>query len=72
VELYPKIAVQEFREVQRIHFPQLNGIGQEYMKSLREEFWIVQGKRRQNRELQRDCTLFLLGVCIMDYIVLSL
>ena len=72
VELYPKIAIQEFREVQRIHFPQLDGIGQEYMKSLREEFWIEQGKGRQNRELQRDCTLFLVGVCILDYIVLSL
>ena len=72
VELYPKIARSEFRQVQRIHFPQLDGVGQEYMKSLREEFWILQGKGRQNRELQRDCTLFLVGVCFLDYIVLSL
>jgi hypothetical protein len=72
VELYPKIAIHEFREVQAIHFPQLDGIGQEYLKSFREDLWVVQGIGRQNRELQRDCALFLLGVCCLDLIVLSL
>ena len=72
VELHPKIALKEFREVQGIHFPQLDSIGQEYLSSFREELWVQQGRGRQNRELLRDCALFFVGVCLLDFAVLSL
>jgi hypothetical protein len=72
VELHPKIALNEFREVQGIHFPQLDRIGQECLSSFRDELWVQQGKGRQNRELQRDCAIFFVAVCLLDFIVLSL
>jgi Ca2+-binding EF-hand superfamily protein len=72
VELHPKIALDEFRQVQEIHFPQLNRVGSEFLLGLREELLVHQGQGRQNRELQRDCAIFFTVVCILDYIILSL
>jgi hypothetical protein len=72
VELHPKISLTEFREVQGIHFPQLDRIGQECLTSFRDELWVQQGKGRQNQELQRDCALFFVALCLLDFIVLSL
>jgi hypothetical protein len=72
VELHPKIALDEFREVQEIHFPQLNRVGSEFLSGLRDELLVHQGKGRQNRELQRDCAIFFTVVCILDYIILFL
>jgi hypothetical protein len=34
--------------------------------------WVAQGKGRQNRELLRDCTLFMTAVCTVDYIIMIL
>ena len=66
VELEPKISYQEFRDVQVKHFPQLDKMGEEIVMSFKEDLWVMQGKRRQNAELRRDCFLFLAGVCLVD------
>lgn len=72
VELNPKISFSEFLEVQQVHFTHLDRIGAEYLKSFREDLWVAQGKGRQNRELQRDCGIFLAVVCLIDYVVIAL
>jgi hypothetical protein len=72
VELHPKIAVSEFRQVQTVHFPHLDRVGPEYLHSFREDLLLHQGKGRQNRELLRDCALFFTAVCAIDFIVLLL
>jgi len=69
VELPPKIALEEFREVQREHFPHLDRVGVEFCRAFREDLWVVQGKARQRRDLMRDCSLFLAVVCTMDYAI---
>lgn len=69
VELPPKIALAEFQEVQREHFPHLDRVGVEFCRAFREDCWIVQGKARQRRDLIRDCSLFLAVVCTMDYAI---
>ncbi|KAL7507376.1 hypothetical protein ACHAXN_004563 [Cyclotella atomus] len=66
VELEPKISYQEFRDVQKKHFPQLDSIGEEIMMSFKEDLWVLQGKGRQNAELRRDCFLFLAAVSLID------
>lgn len=66
VELQPKISYAEFREVQAKHFPHLDKIGEEILMSFKEDLWVLQGKGRQNKELRRDCALFLLGVSLVD------
>jgi hypothetical protein len=72
VELNPKISFSEFLEVQQVHFTHLDRIGAEYLKSFREDLWVAQGKGRQNRELQRDCGIFLSVVCLIDFVVIAL
>ena len=72
VELAPKISLEEFREVQKVHFTHLDRMGEEIMKSFREDLWVHQGKGRQNRELIRDCAAFLAVVSLFDFIILSL
>jgi hypothetical protein len=72
VELNPKISFSEFLEVQQVHFTHLDRIGAEYLKSFREDLWVAQGKGRQNRELQRDCGIFLAVVCLIDFVVIAL
>ncbi|KAL3802252.1 hypothetical protein HJC23_001796 [Cyclotella cryptica] len=67
VELEPKISYQEFRDVQVKHFPQLDKLGEEIVVSFKEDLWVLQGKRRQNAELRRDCFLFLAGVSLVDF-----
>ena len=66
VELEPKISYSEFREVQKKSFPHLDKIGEEIITSFKEDLWLVQGTKRQNKELKRDFMLFLLGVSIVD------
>ena len=66
VELEPKISYDEFREVQRKHFPQLDNMGGEIVMSFKEDLWVLQGKGRQNAELRRDCFLFLTAVSLID------
>ena len=72
VELHPKISLPEFREVQSIHFTHLDRVAEEFLKSYREDLWVVQGKGRQNSELQRDCAIFLTVVSVIDFIIVSL
>ena len=67
VELLPKISYPEFRKEQARHFPHLDKIGEEVAMSFKEDLWVLQGKRRQNRELRRDSMLFLLGVSLVDF-----
>ena len=66
VELEPKISYDEFRDVQRKHFPQLDAMGEEIIVSFKEDLWVAQGKMRQNAELRRDCFLFLAMVSLID------
>jgi hypothetical protein len=49
VELHPKIALNEFREVQGIHFQQLDRIGQECLSSFREDLWIQYTEGKDDR-----------------------
>jgi hypothetical protein len=72
VELEPKISLAEFQEVQQEHFTHLDRVGQELIKSFRENLLVDQGKGRQSSELKRDCMLFLTAVSIVDFIILSL
>eukprot|EP00529_Nitzschia_sp_RCC80_P041622 CAMPEP_0113482514 /NCGR_PEP_ID=MMETSP0014_2-20120614/22958_1 /TAXON_ID=2857 /ORGANISM="Nitzschia sp." /LENGTH=475 /DNA_ID=CAMNT_0000376033 /DNA_START=380 /DNA_END=1803 /DNA_ORIENTATION=+ /assembly_acc=CAM_ASM_000159 len=46
VELSPKISLDEFREVQQVHFQHLDQIGLSMVKSFREDLWVDQGKGR--------------------------
>ena len=66
VELEPKISYAEFRKEQERHFPHLDKIGEEIAFSFKEDLWVLQGKGRQNKELKRDCFLFLLTVSLID------
>lgn len=67
VELLPKISYPEFRKEQARHFQHLDKIGEEIAMSFKEDLWVLQGKRRQNKELRRDSLLFLLGVSLIDF-----
>ena len=69
VELPPKISLEEFREVQKEHFTHLDRVSAEYMKSYREDLWCLQGNGRQNRELYRDCAIFMSVVCATDIVI---
>ena len=66
VELEPKISYAEFREVQKKTFPHLDRIGEEIVTSFKEDLWLLQGTKRQNKELKKDGLLFLLGISIVD------
>lgn len=66
VELLPKISYSEFRKEQARHFPHLDKIGEEIAVSFKEDLWVLQGKKRQNKELRRDSLLFLMGVSLVD------
>ena len=72
VELSPKISESEFRMVQEIHLTHLNRIGVEILTSFREDLWVLQGKRRERKELAWHSFLFLAGVSVVDYIILML
>lgn len=72
VELQPKISLAEFQEVQKEHFTHLDRVGEELVKSFRENILVDQGKGRQNSELKRDCLMFLTVVSVIDFIILSL
>lgn len=72
VELVPKISYAEFREEQAHHFPHLDKIGEEVAFSFKEDIWVLQGNGRQNKELKRDCALFLLGVSLIDFAIIML
>ncbi|GAX28425.1 hypothetical protein FisN_4Hh384 [Fistulifera solaris] len=72
VELKPKISLEEFREVQQIHFAHLDRVAQEFLKSYREDILIKQGKGRQRSEFYRESALFLTVVAIADFIITSL
>lgn len=72
VELQPKISLEEFKEVQKEHFTHLDRVGQELIKSFRENLLVDQGKGRQNAELKRDCLAFLAVVSVVDWIIVSL
>ena len=66
VELNPKISLEEFREVQQIHFTHLDRVGQELLKSFHEELWIDQGRKRERKETVRQSAAFLIGVSLVD------
>merc|ERR1711957_934308 len=70
VELYPKITFHEFRQVQEEHFPHLDRMPMELCQCLKEEVWVAQGKGRQNRELKREVTGFLVLVAVLDALVI--
>jgi len=72
VELQPKISLPQFREVQSIHFPQLDRVASELLESFRDDLLVYQGKGRQRKELLFDCTLFFTGLCVLDFVILSL
>jgi hypothetical protein len=67
VELEPKISYPEFRQVQKKQFPHLDRIGEEIITSFKEDLWLMQGSKRQNKELKRDGLLFLLAISVVDY-----
>ncbi|KAL7495122.1 hypothetical protein ACHAWT_009251 [Skeletonema menzelii] len=66
VELEPKISYPEFRQVQKKQFPHLDKIGEEIITSFKEDLWLLQGSKRQNKELRRDGLLFLLAISVVD------
>ena len=66
VELHHKISYPEFRKEQARHFPHLDKIGEEIAMSFKEDLWVMQGKRRQNRELRQHGVLFLFGISLVD------
>jgi hypothetical protein len=72
VELSPKISEAEFREVQEIHFKHINRLGSEVVTSFREDLWVLQGKRRERKDLVRNSFLFLAAVSAVDYVIVML
>lgn len=72
VELEPKISYPEFRNEQEQHFQHLDKIGEEIVMSFKEDLWVLQGKGRQNKELKRDCFLFLSAVSLVDVGIIML
>jgi hypothetical protein len=66
VELSPKISLPEFREVQLEHFPHLNRVSEEILKSFRDDLLVQQGQGRQRTELYWNSTYFMIVVCIID------
>ncbi len=72
VELSPKISESEFREVQSLHFKHMDKFGSEILSSFREDLWVLQGKRRERKDLIRNSFLFLAGVSLVDYAILCL
>jgi len=69
VELAPKISLLEFREVQTIHFTQLDTVGEELIKSFREHLHVDQGKGRQRKELYQQGAAFFTAVLIVDMVI---
>ncbi len=69
VELDPKITHEEFRVIQKKHFPHADRIGEELCTSLKEDLWVHQGKGRQNQELKREVAGFLFVVTFIDYFI---
>ena len=66
VELDPKIAYDEFRDVQKDNFPHLDRIAQELCIGFKEEVWILQGKGRQDAETRKEALAFLGVVSLID------
>jgi len=66
VELDPKISYDEFKIIQEEHFPHLDKASRELCTSLKEDIWVHQGKGRQNLELKREITGFLILVGLID------
>lgn len=66
VELHPKISLKEFAEAQREHFGHLDRVAEDIVSSFREDLLVDQGKGRQNKQLRRDCALFLIVVSLID------
>ena len=69
VELAPKISLPEFREVQCIHFTHLDRVGEEYIKSFRDDLHVSQGRGRQRNELYQQAGAFFTAVTIIDIII---
>jgi len=69
VELDPKISYEEFLSVQEEHFAHLDRAPQELCMSLKEELWVHQGQRRQNKELRKEMMGFLFVVSLIDIVV---
>mmetsp|Transcript_20945 Transcript_20945/g.51948 ORF Transcript_20945/g.51948 Transcript_20945/m.51948 type:complete len:528 (+) Transcript_20945:150-1733(+) len=72
VELSPKISEAEFREVQCLHFKHADKFGSEILGSFREDLWVLQGRRRERKDLYKNSFLFLAGVSAVDYAILCL
>lgn len=70
VELDPKISYPEFREVQIEHYPHLDKVSDEICQSFKEELWVHQGKGRQNEELKREISMFLVVVGLIDIAII--
>ena len=66
VELNPKISLEEFREVQAMHFTHLDRVGEEIVKSFHEGLWIDQGRLRERMSVLRQSAAFMLVVCAID------
>jgi hypothetical protein len=69
VELEPKVSLAEFREVQQEHFTHLDRVGEEMVKSFREDLWVIQGKKREGVELRRNVAYFMATICTIDVII---
>ena len=65
VELTPKISLLEFREVQQEHFPHLDRISEEMMKSFRDDLLVEQGKCRQSGTEVQWNTLYFMGAGVV-------
>ena len=72
VELSPKISYSEFRVEQERHFSHLDRIGQEFMGSFREDVLVLQGGKRQNKQLRREVFWFFGIVTVADLGILAL
>lgn len=69
---HPKISYDEFKEVQNEHFRHLDRVGGELLKGFREHLWVAQGRLRQRRQLYRNGALFLIGISVLDYVILTM
>jgi len=72
VELQPKISYEEYLPLQKEMFEMLDGIGKSYLESWKEDLLILQGSRRQNNQLFKECAAFFVVVSGIDWLVMCL
>jgi hypothetical protein len=69
VEFHPKISYQEFRTEQNEFFDHLDRVGEELLKSFRDEILLHQGTGRQNKDARNEVGVFFVILLAADVLL---